>query len=80
MPDVSATDAARHFSDLLDAIEHRGEHCTVVWRGRPIARLQPVPRGTGAEVKAVQRRRQPDAAWTDDLADMRDLVTIDQRP
>ena len=26
MPEVSATEAARNFADILDAVEHRGEH------------------------------------------------------
>jgi prevent-host-death family protein len=80
MPDVSATDAARNFSDLLDAVEHRGEQYTVVRRGRPIARLQPVPLGTGAAAKEALRRHQPDDSWAKDLAGVRDMVTIDARP
>lgn len=80
MPDVSATDAARNFSDLLDAVEHRGEHYTVVRRGRPVARLQPVPLGTGAAAKDALRRHKPDIGWADDLAGVRDMVAIDVRP
>jgi prevent-host-death family protein len=80
MPEVSATDAARHFADLLDAVEHRGERYTVVRRGRPIASLQPLPRGTGAEVKTALRRARPDARWSDDLAAVRGKVTIEPRP
>jgi hypothetical protein len=26
VPEITATDAARNFADLLDAVEHRGEH------------------------------------------------------
>lgn len=78
MPEVSATDAARHFSDLLDAVEHRREQYTVIRRGRPVARLQPVPRGVGSEVKAALRLNQPDRAWATDLAAIRDLVHGDE--
>ena len=40
LPDVTATDAARNFADLLDAVEHRGEHFTIVRRGKAIADLE----------------------------------------
>jgi prevent-host-death family protein len=79
MPEVTATDAARHFSDLLDAVEHRGEHYTVVRRGRPIARLQPVPHGAGADVKEALRRHRPDRRWATDLTAVREVIHIDDR-
>jgi prevent-host-death family protein len=79
VPEVSATDAARNFSDLLDAIEHRGEHYTVVRRGRPVARLQPVPHGSGADVKAALREHRPDRAWAAELTAMRDVIRLDDR-
>ena len=33
MKDISATEAGRHFSELLDAVEHRHESFVVVRRG-----------------------------------------------
>ena len=80
MPEVSATDAARNFSDLLDGVEHRGEHYTVVRRGRPVARLEPVPHGSGADIKAALRQARPDRAWADDVATVRGLLRLDERP
>lgn len=79
MPEVTATDAARKFSDLLDAVEHRGEHYTVVRRGRPVARLYPVPRGSGADVKSALRNHRPDPSWSADLAKTRSLLSIEDR-
>ncbi len=79
VPDVTATDAARNFADLLDAIEHRGEHFTIVRRGRAIAQLEPVRRGGGADVKALLRRHRPDPDWSTDLNEVRDLIEIDER-
>jgi prevent-host-death family protein len=79
VPEVSATEAARNFSDLLDAVEHRGEQYTVVRRGRPVARLQPVPHGEGADVKAALRANRPDRAWAADLAAVRDFIRLDDR-
>jgi prevent-host-death family protein len=51
--DVSATDAARHLADLLDAVEHRGERFTIVRRGKAIAHLEPAKRGRGSDVKTL---------------------------
>ena len=79
MPNVTATDAARNFADLLDAIEHRGEDFTITRRGRPIAHLEPVKRGLGGEVKALLRRHRPDPGWASDLDGIRDLLEIDER-
>jgi prevent-host-death family protein len=79
MPEVSATEAARHFADLLDGVEHRGEHYTIVRRGRAVAVLEPVTRGLGAEVKSLLRRHRPDEKWSKDLAELRSLLEIENR-
>ena len=60
MPEVSATDAARNFADLLDAVEHRGERFTIVRRGRAVAQIEPVMSGRGADVKSMLRRHRAD--------------------
>jgi prevent-host-death family protein len=79
MPDVSATDAARNFADLLDAVEHRGEHFTIVRRGRAVASLEPTSQGRGSDVKAVLMRHRVDARWKRDLDAVRTLVELDER-
>jgi antitoxin (DNA-binding transcriptional repressor) of toxin-antitoxin stability system len=79
VPDVSATEAARNFADLLDAIEHRGEHFTIVRRGKAIAHLEPMNRGLGVDVKALLRRHRPDAVWANQLDEVRSLLEIDER-
>lgn len=79
MPEVSATDAARNFADILDAVEHRGEHFTVVRRGKPIAHLEPARPGLGADAKALLRRHRRDASWSRELASVRRLVEIEDR-
>ncbi|MPY95083.1 MAG: prevent-host-death protein [Acidimicrobiia bacterium] len=76
---MSATDAARNFADLLDAIEHRGEEYTIVRRGKAVAHLERGKIG-GADVKAALRRHRADAAWADELAVVRDLVALEDRP
>lgn len=79
MPDITATDAARNFADLLDAIEHRGEHFTIVRRGKAIAHLEPMNRGLGVDVRALLSRHRPDSGWIGDLREVRALVEIDDR-
>jgi antitoxin (DNA-binding transcriptional repressor) of toxin-antitoxin stability system len=79
MPDVSATDAARHFADLLDGIEHRGERYTIIRRGRAVAHIEPVSRGAGADVKAMLRKHRPDSTWARELVELRSLVELEDR-
>ena len=79
MPEVSATEAARNFADILDAVEHRGERFTVVRRGKPIAHLEPVTPGMGADAKALLRRHRRDETWSEELASIRRLVEIEDR-
>jgi len=77
--EVSSTDAARNFADLLDAVEHRGERFTIVRRGRAIAHLEPVRGGTGDAVKDVLRRHGGDPTWTEELLALRHLVEVEER-
>jgi antitoxin (DNA-binding transcriptional repressor) of toxin-antitoxin stability system len=79
MPEVTATDAARNFADLLDAIEHRGESFTIVRRGRAIAQLEPTRRGRGADAKALLGRHRPDRNWKGELEELRELIALDLR-
>jgi prevent-host-death family protein len=77
---ISATDAARSFSDLLDAVEHRGEDFAIVRRGKAVARLAPVGRGSGKQVKALLAELAPDPAWAADLAALRASLVLEERP
>ena len=79
MPEVSATDAARRFSDLLDAVEHEGEHFTVVRHGKAVAHIEPISRGRGADVKALLLKHNPDRSWAGQLDELRDLLEVDER-
>ncbi len=79
MPEITATDAARNFADVLDAIEHRGEHFTILRRGKPVAQLEPMRKGRGADVKKLLRRHSPDPTWAGQLDEVRQLLEIDDR-
>lgn len=78
--EITATEAARSFADLLDAVEHRGESFTIVRRGKAIASLAPMDQGHGTDVKALLRRHRPDSDWPKDLALIRSVVQIEERP
>ena len=80
MPDISATEAARHFSDVLDSVEHEGSHYTIVRHGKAVAHLEPVSRGLGSEVKAMLLKHGADKSWVRELAELRDVIEIDDRP
>lgn len=80
MSEVTATEAARKFADLLDAVEHDGRRYTITRRGKAVAHIEPVSRGRGADAKALLRRHRPDAAWARDLDRVRDLLEVESRP
>jgi len=79
MPDISATEAARRFSDVLDSVEHANERYTIVRRGKAVAQLAPINKGRGSEVREVLKRHRPDSAWAEELSRLRELVEIDNR-
>lgn len=79
MTDVSATEAARHFADLLDGVEHRGERYTIVRRGKVVAHLEPVRSGRGIDVKSMLRHFEIDEDWAEELTEVRSLLAIEDR-
>jgi prevent-host-death family protein len=79
MKDISATEAARNFSDLLDSVEHAHESFRVTRGGRAVARIVPAEAASGRAVKDVLGRHAPDAAWSDDLAELRSLLVTEER-
>jgi prevent-host-death family protein len=64
---VTATEAARNFSRVLDMLEHGTEEIIVVRNNHPVAKLVPgAPRMTALEALADLYRTLPDregAAW-----------------
>jgi prevent-host-death family protein len=71
---LSATDAARRFSELLDRVERSGESYVVVRHGRAVATIGPVGGGTGKALKEALRANRPDPDWADELRELRDGV------
>lgn len=79
MRTMTATEASRSFSDLLDAIE-RGETITIT-RGRlPVAEIGPARRRTGADLRAALADTEPpDERFTTDIGAALALLTTEDR-
>jgi prevent-host-death family protein len=79
MRTVTATQAARNFADVLDAVESRGETFVVVRRGRAVARIEPAGAGRGALVKELLRTAPRDPDWVDEVRRMRAALRLEER-
>lgn len=67
MRTISATDASRQFSDLLDAIE-AGESVVVTRGKRPIAEIRPARRRAGRDLRlALADIAAPDEQFVADI-------------
>ncbi|WOQ17077.1 type II toxin-antitoxin system prevent-host-death family antitoxin [Raineyella sp. W15-4] len=78
MRTLTATEASRHFSDLLDAIE-AGETVTVTRGGRPIVEMRPAPHRTGRDLRtALAGLAPPDDRFAADIADAVANLTDEQ--
>jgi prevent-host-death family protein len=80
MKDLSATEASRRFSEVLDAVEHRHESFVVVRNGRPIARITPASTPNGKSVAAFLNANRPDPRWEADLGALRAELVVEERP
>lgn len=72
MKTVSATDASRRFSEILDEVRHGGESFVIVRRGEEVAIVAPVGkdrRGTtlGDVLRLVEESAPRDPSFGDDL-------------
>ena len=67
---ISATQAARSFSELINRVKYRGEEFVIERGGKPICRLVPArPRKftLGDMVKLLRTAPKPDPGYWDDL-------------
>lgn len=75
---ITATEASRRFSDLLDAIE-AGESVTVTRGSRPIAEIRPAVRRTGRDLHdALEGIPRPDAGFAADIAEAVGALTLER--
>jgi prevent-host-death family protein len=78
---MTAAEASRHFSTVLDRAEH-GETITIVRHGRVVATVAPAPKRTGHDLRlALENSEAPpfDAAYESDIAAGMSLVSDDMR-
>jgi antitoxin (DNA-binding transcriptional repressor) of toxin-antitoxin stability system len=80
MRQVTATEAARRFSEMLDSVENGRESFVVIRRGRAVATVGPATGSTGRDLKDVLTRNRPDAAWADELRELRRSVGSETDP
>jgi antitoxin (DNA-binding transcriptional repressor) of toxin-antitoxin stability system len=75
MKTVTATEASRNFTDLLDTIE-RGETIIVTRGHRPIAEIRPICRHTGADLRAaLDGIEPPDDRYEENIHSALGLLT-----
>ena len=74
MKQLSATDAARRFSDVLDSVESERETFVVVRHGRVVATIGPALGGTSKALKNALRENPPDSEWAAELRELRESV------
>lgn len=74
MKQLSATDASRRFSEVLDEVERGGESFVVVRHGRAVATIGPARGGTGKALKDALRANPPDGAWAAELRELRESM------
>ena len=79
---VTATQAARNFANLLDAVEH-GETVVATRDGVPVGRLTAERRTSADRLKAAFLEHPADAGFADDLgavhADLRSAFSDEVR-
>ena len=76
---VSATEAARNFSAVLDGVEHGSQTYIVTRRGKPVAWITPVATANGQGVKRLLREHQPDADWLGEVDALRAELPVEER-
>jgi prevent-host-death family protein len=72
---MTATEASRNFSDLLDAVE-RGETVTITRGNQVVAEVRPARHHTGSDLRAaLEHIPPPDDHFADDIAAALALVS-----
>lgn len=71
---MTATEAARHFSEVLTAVERDHETVEITRSGRLVARISPAPAGNGADLLRLLREHPVDETFADELHATRGLL------
>jgi prevent-host-death family protein len=79
MRTMTATEASRNFSELLDAIE-RGETITITRGRHPVAEIGPAHRRTGSDLRAaLDGIEPPDDRFAENIDSALGLLTTEGR-
>lgn len=78
MKSLTATEAARRFSHVLDAVEG-GERFLIVRHGRVVASLEPTALGVGRTVKDLLRQAPRDTRWLEEIRRARAMTQVEDR-
>jgi len=76
---LTATEASRRFSDLLDQVERNRETFIVERRGRAVASIAPAAAASGRAVKELLRSQAQDPGWTAELRELRAALEPEER-
>lgn len=76
---LTATEASRRFSDLLDQVERNRETFVVERRGRAVASIAPAAAVSGRAVKELLRSQPQDPGWAAELRELRAAVESQER-
>lgn len=71
MKELSATEAARGFADVLDAVQHHGESFVIRRNGEIVARIEPAQGADGRSVKDLLAATPRDVRWATELRGLR---------
>lgn len=80
MPKVTATEASRNFSAILDDVEHRGASYTVERHGRVVARIAPeaaAPNGAAVIEALRQFQGSMGEEWASEIVAARAFLRDD---
>ena len=77
---VTATEAARNLSDLLNRVRYRGERFTVVRGGEEVAEIVPARRSAGVTLRELRDALASLPAPDDDFAADLERIRTEQPP
>ena len=77
---ISATEAARNLSDILNRVRYRGERFTVIRGGEEVAEIVPAKRSAGVTLLDLRRALASLPAPDDDFAADLERIRAGQRP
>lgn len=76
---ITATEASRHFAELLDEVDRGGDAFVIVRRGRPVATIGPPSAASGAAIRSAIQELALDSDLGEELTSVRSLLVEDER-